>query len=90
MTLQVGGHHAHHGAHPYREAYLFCWNTHYMQILTGPLDRLLFAHHSSRSAAMMGLRNAHYVAGLVALQARRCSCCMGPVLANRHSSSASQ
>ena len=22
MTLQVGGHHAHHGAHPYREAYL--------------------------------------------------------------------
>ena len=24
MTLQVGGHHAHHGAHPYREAYLGC------------------------------------------------------------------
>ena len=22
ITLQVGGHHAHHGAHPYREAYL--------------------------------------------------------------------
>ena len=25
MTLQVGGHHAHHGAHPYREAYLAAW-----------------------------------------------------------------
>ena len=32
MTLQVGGHHAHHGAHPYREAYLFGakWRGHSM------------------------------------------------------------
>ena len=46
MTLQVGGHHAHHGAHPYREAYLEQLLEYSLSVFTAPAGRVQFMRRS--------------------------------------------